>query len=181
MAYHTNKSRQRGAVLVVGLLTLLVMTVIGISSMNTSNLEEKMAGNTRDREIAFQAAESALREAERAIEGGASGWSFDITCTNGRCDCTPATFTSSPCPEYWTDATINVWGTNTPTRHFTYSSAINNVASRAKYIIEYLGQYNVPDDPVCSTCPKRYYRITSLATGMTPSSRVMLQSTYRVE
>ncbi|MDH5190310.1 MAG: PilX N-terminal domain-containing pilus assembly protein [Gammaproteobacteria bacterium] len=59
---------QQGAALIVGLIMLLLMTILGVSSMSSSIMEEKMAGNTRDREIAFQAAEAALRAGEREIE-----------------------------------------------------------------------------------------------------------------
>ncbi len=59
---------QRGAVLIVSLLILLILTVIGVSSMQSSTLEEKMASNSRDRNIGFQSAETAMREAETYIE-----------------------------------------------------------------------------------------------------------------
>lgn len=60
-------SQQKGVVLVVSLFILLLMTLIGISGMQASGLEEKMAGNSKDRNDAFQAAESALKEAEAQI------------------------------------------------------------------------------------------------------------------
>jgi type IV pilus assembly protein PilX len=60
---------QSGAVLIISLIMLLLLTLIGASSMQTTTLEEKMAGNMRDRNIAFQAAESALRDAEQDIRG----------------------------------------------------------------------------------------------------------------
>jgi type IV pilus assembly protein PilX len=60
---------QSGAVLIVSLIMLLLLTLIGASSMQTTSLEEKMAGNLRDRNLAFQAAESALRDAEQDIRG----------------------------------------------------------------------------------------------------------------
>jgi type IV pilus assembly protein PilX len=60
---------QSGAVLIISLIMLLLLTLIGASSMQTSSLEEKMAGNLRDRNLAFQAAESALRDAEQDIHG----------------------------------------------------------------------------------------------------------------
>ena len=53
---YTAKSQQ-GAALVVSLMILLVMTLIGITAMSSSNLEEKMAGNSRDMMLAFQAAD----------------------------------------------------------------------------------------------------------------------------
>ncbi len=61
--------QQSGAVLIVSLIMLLLLTLIGASSIQTTTLEEKMAGNIRDRNIAFQAAESAIRDAEQDIRG----------------------------------------------------------------------------------------------------------------
>jgi len=61
--------QQSGAVLIVSIIMLLLLTLIGASSIQTSSLEEKMAGNLRDRNIAFQAAESAIRDAEQDIRG----------------------------------------------------------------------------------------------------------------
>jgi len=61
--------RQKGAVLVISLLMLLVLTLLGINSMSSSSLEEKMAHATLDRNVALQSAEAALREAENWLEG----------------------------------------------------------------------------------------------------------------
>ena len=173
-------STQQGAVLVVGLIFLLIMTLLGVSSMSTSNLEEKMSGNTRDRELAFQAAESALREAERVVQDNWNSLAFDVTCTNGFCDCDPASFSSTTtCSEYWTDTALDVW--NTAGRYISYTTTVDNVVANSKYIIEYMGTHVVPTDPVCNTCPKEYFRITTLGAGLTPASRVMLQTTYRID
>ena len=56
--------KQRGAVLIISLIVLLLMTLIGVTSMQNSNLQERMAGNTLEMNRAFQAAEMALRQAE---------------------------------------------------------------------------------------------------------------------
>lgn len=69
--------RQSGAVLVVTLVFLLVVTLIAVGSMRSTTLEEKMAGNTRDRNLAFQAAESGIREAEAFIDSITSLGDFD--------------------------------------------------------------------------------------------------------
>ncbi len=53
---------QQGAALVVSMLFLLIMTILGISAMNTNILEEKMVSNTRFQNIAFQAADSCLSQ-----------------------------------------------------------------------------------------------------------------------
>ena len=54
-----NTSRQRGAALVVGLVVLLMLTLLGVSSMNMTSLELRIAGNTQNKNIAFQWADSA--------------------------------------------------------------------------------------------------------------------------
>ena len=53
---------QRGAVLAVSLIILLVMTVLAASTMGVSKMEEKMAANTQNTTVAFQVSESVIRE-----------------------------------------------------------------------------------------------------------------------
>ena len=60
--------KQQGVALPVALIFLLVLTVLGVSSLGTNVFEEKMAANSLNRELAFQAAEAALREGERHVE-----------------------------------------------------------------------------------------------------------------
>lgn len=62
------RMRQQGAVLVVSLLILLIMTIIGVTTMQTTSLEEKMAGNLLEQRLAFQTAETALRVAEGQLD-----------------------------------------------------------------------------------------------------------------
>lgn len=57
-------NKQTGSALILSLLILLVMTMLGITAMSTSSLEEKMAANDRNQKIAFQNAELTLAEAE---------------------------------------------------------------------------------------------------------------------
>jgi type IV pilus assembly protein PilX len=60
--------RQRGAILVTSLLLLLVLTVLGVTMMKMTNMQERMAGNTRDISLALQGAEAALRDGERILD-----------------------------------------------------------------------------------------------------------------
>jgi type IV pilus assembly protein PilX len=55
---------QKGAALIIGLIILVVLTLIGVQAMRTSIVQERMAGNMRERNVAFQAAEAALRVGE---------------------------------------------------------------------------------------------------------------------
>lgn len=61
---HSNRTlprrAQTGATLVVGLILLLVLTVLGVSGMNTARMEVQMAGNTQFQQDAFQLAETGI-------------------------------------------------------------------------------------------------------------------------
>jgi type IV pilus assembly protein PilX len=61
--------RQNGAILVVSLLLLLVMTVLALTASQATRMQERMAGNARDLDLAFQAGEAGLRGAETRIDG----------------------------------------------------------------------------------------------------------------
>jgi type IV pilus assembly protein PilX len=58
---------QSGVVLVISLIMLLALTLIGVTSSSVTGLEEKMSANTKDMNLAFQAAEAALRDAENNL------------------------------------------------------------------------------------------------------------------
>lgn len=57
------RNRQQGAVLVISLLLLVVITTLAISGMNTATTELAMARNDQNYEFAFQAAETGLETA----------------------------------------------------------------------------------------------------------------------
>jgi Tfp pilus assembly protein PilX len=68
-----NKNRtmkqQEGAALVIGVILLMIISVIGITSMKSALLQDRMASGLKNRELADAAAMSLLVEAER--------WLFD--------------------------------------------------------------------------------------------------------
>lgn len=59
-----NGVREQGVVLIFCLVFLLILTMMGVASMDSAMFEERMAGNMQDYNEALQAAESALRTAE---------------------------------------------------------------------------------------------------------------------
>lgn len=59
----SQRSRQQGAALVVGLVLLVVITIMAISGMNTATTELAMARNDQTYENVFQAAETGLEQA----------------------------------------------------------------------------------------------------------------------
>ncbi len=174
--------RQSGAVLIISLVMLLLLTLIGTTSMQTTSLEEKMVGNMRDQSIAFQAAESALRAGEAAIANQQTTGLLTFNCdgpgvtTNGLYNSTVVA-TLAPCPQLPNWQTID-W-TDT-TKIITYSGG----SIRSSYYIEQLDPRPVncpsliPGTPmVAQSLP--WYRITARGTGNTADAVVWLQSTYR--
>ena len=73
----TTNAPQEGFVLIVGLVILGLLTMLALSSMRDTTMQEKMAGASRDSGLAFQAAESALRDAENCITNSAAKCGFN--------------------------------------------------------------------------------------------------------
>lgn len=171
-------AQQEGAAIVVVLFLLLIVTLLGLASMRGAILQERMAGATYGRSLAFQAAESALREAENWIAGldtrppiPASGCSAGL-CAQPAPGATPA----------WSSSSF--WDTAANSR--PASTGMNNVS--AGYIVEDYGRAESDEcaaaasgfdmgAPPC-TASLRVYRIVSRATT-TGGAEVMLQSLFR--
>jgi type IV pilus assembly protein PilX len=72
-------SRQRGMVLVTSLLLLVVVTVLAVSMFRSFGVDEKIAGNVREKQRALNAAETAEEFAESWLSlGNGTG---AVTCT----------------------------------------------------------------------------------------------------
>jgi Tfp pilus assembly protein PilX len=72
-------SAQRGVALIIGLVILAIITLIGIAAFSITTQEERMAGNSRDRMLAFEAAEAALRGCENFIKNNGGIAIFNVT------------------------------------------------------------------------------------------------------
>jgi len=181
---------QKGVVLISSLVLLLIMTLLGVTAMNTTTLQEKMAGNNLDRERAFQAAEAALRDGEQFLEDipaiySPLSTSVNDNCNNGLCtkrednigfDFDAAEGDAGWYEERWLDDTLDVW--NSGAKHRVYTTTIAGVSTSPKYIIELLNTVDCPGS-ITGANDCEIYRITALAHGGTTNSRVMLQTTYR--
>ncbi|MCO6413926.1 MAG: hypothetical protein J5I92_14390 [Thiogranum sp.] len=182
--HSTSRSQQHGAALVVSLMMLLVMTLIGITAMNTTVLEEKMAGNSRQRQLAFQSAEAALRSAE--------DWLFTNVTNVAAFE---TTFNGTPAELYWErkprpgstlrPITIDVydhsaWAVgNSQEPATSVTSATDQQDPR--YVIEYLGRSGEPPLDVNDPDPRPYaFRITSIGWGTDNTTTYVAQSTYRI-
>ena len=68
---------QKGSSLIICMLFLLLLTIMGISSMQSSTLQEKMVGNALEDNRALQAAEAALRAGEAAVQANSASYSAE--------------------------------------------------------------------------------------------------------
>lgn len=166
-----HKHKQHGAVLVTGVIFLVVLTILVLSIMRSATLEERMASNARNRQIALQAAEAVIRDAENTLLGATTAGpidpfyieGFNADCTNGFCSIDAAKWKSID----WDDD-------STTTRTFATASSlsISNVPSQPRYYVEYINKSDTPN------CPKVVYRITARGVGP-DSSTVLLQTNFR--
>lgn len=62
-----NFRRQRGAVLFIALVMLLLLTLLGVTAMQVTILQERMSGNFRAQQIAFERAEGRMAEGRDII------------------------------------------------------------------------------------------------------------------
>lgn len=157
---------QSGATLAVSLLMLLVITVIGVSSIQVANLEEKMSANTQDKTASFEAAESALK--------GGENWLMNLMS-----ELIPVSTCSSHCIDVL-DASLDVtaqsanwWEANST----QYTNVMHQVKTPPRYRIEFLRF--VPDSPELgqsNSAGVYYYQITAYGSGNTDSAVTLLQT-----
>ncbi len=166
-----NPKGQRGAVLAIALILLVVVTLLGLSNIKTVGQQEKMAAHSNDRSLAYQFAEAALREgeAQARIQSQNINGAFPITqyladgqctaasinnCANGLC-ATP----DSDCGARWTNAAFNGW------TQFNGVAAITNAGGNVlSGVPEYFIEILRPTDSTCTpgaqsfdmACNQRY-------------------------
>ncbi len=162
-----NSTDQSGAVLIISLIMLLLLTIIGASSMQTTSLEEKMAGNLRDRNLAFQAAESALKAAEASLVPPLP--TFTDPGTGGFYS------QNSTIPTSAAILTDSFWTTNPKATSSVTTLKLGNGITTPVYIIQVLGSTSVCLTPPCIV------RITVRATGASTNTVVILQSVYSID
>ena len=186
-----------GAALFISLVFLLILTIAGLAGVQNTFLEEKMAGNLREGNLAFQAAESALRAGEASLAAGIplfvcdtaddglymnSSPGSDCPTSKGWPSNSQSTHPYSPDNEnFWTGNgdVKKLWDTNDPLAKY------DHLADRPKYVLEVLSTGATPPPatsleagvPV-SPAPK-LYRISAHGMGMSNSSAAVTQSVVR--
>lgn len=182
------KRAQCGAALLAALIFLVVLTIIGVGVVGTTTTEEKMARNFRDNDIAFAAAEAALRDAELRLNGTfkkkneIDAYRFDLmtdefgknvnACTNGICDVADDkrpvfdhfSLTSAP---------------SAPLGTVTGTPDIAQVSAQPRYLIEKTLKHPAGGSAIAGSAKPEalLFRITAVGYGRL-SAQTILQETY---
>lgn len=172
---------QRGVVLVVSLIVLLLMSLIGLASVRSAALEERMSGNWRDQNIALQAAEAALRAGETYLAPLADRpdqWTYP--CAAPPCEVFDALSDTRPTEDGLLSRDAedrSEWIANaTP-----YGETLTGVRTPPLYLIEhsaYVRDHLVVGFGSVPETGRDQYRITARGTGQSGVSVSMLQTHY---
>ncbi|WP_296254557.1 MULTISPECIES: pilus assembly PilX family protein [unclassified Pseudomonas] len=150
---------QRGAVLIVSLILLMLLTLLATSSMQNATLQEKAAGGLALRDVSFQLAEAVLRTAEARVRTPAYAppeCSTPLTCL--------------PPPEA---LTLSASGAGK-------ASGVNWVASNGGFFgIQHLGETEDAAGGGPPMQPQRLYRVTAI--GLHGTARTVLESIHTDE
>lgn len=151
---HSHSPReQQGATLIVALIFLAILALLGATAAQTTQLEERMASNTRDRDRALQASEAALSWASRNM---------------ATLSATPATVPTGNVANnavYWN--AFNWSGPGT-TQLTGANIAVVGLASYPQIAVERRGGIGPPNN----------YRVTVRGVGANASTVVILQAEY---
>lgn len=160
--------RQQGMALVISLLLLVAITLLAVSTMRSTTMQERMASNLNDRELAKQVAESTIRQAGLLLPPAAgSAW-----------------FTAAlPAP---VAGAADIW--QNPAAWANAGEIvvrIDGVDYTGQYLVENMGFWvnrntpncKVKDDPLCES---QTYRITTRTTPTAGRASVTLQAIWRL-
>ena len=169
---HKFYSKQQGVALVVSLLLLLAITLLAVSNMKRTTVQEQMTGNLHDRQLALQQAEAALLAAERILDtaplpGG------PVALINN------AGFYDIPDP-----VAADRWAPGVPATWLDAPPMNTGMANPSSYIVEYMGDWAFPPNCDRATTPpvgclQPTFRITARTPATPGRAEVTLQTIWR--
>ena len=168
-----NRSKQQGAALFVSLIFLLILTVLGIASMNDTIMQGKMAAAIQDGNVALQGAETAVRDAEQFIETIVSVGA-EFTNSNGKYD--QANAPDPYAAATWTGTVSReadaLTGQTNPARYYIVLSDLMSDGNGATSGNIGNNSHNSSGSEV------QAFRIVARATGGTTNSQRIIESFY---
>ena len=170
---HRNRRRMRGMVLITSLLLLIVVTLLALAMFRSFGLDEKIAGNLRDKQLALHAAESAEQYAEYWLSGG-TATTVSVTCstlvpyTVGQICSNPLT---NPTSVPWTNGTSAVGVTYAPP-----TEGLTNGTTMSQTPVFYVTNLGPPPSG-----DGTIYQIDAVGYGGSANTTAVVESTYLVQ
>ncbi len=185
------RTRERGIVLITSLLLLLVVTLIALSLFRSFGIQERIAGNTREKQRALQAALSAQEYAEWWLSSGGNSTAAPITCIALlNANVGEGQICANKLPLIVPDVTQVPWRVNGANIGVTYLSpgmllssstsvSAANVANPTYFSAPtfYISDMGASADP---NIPGEIYQIDAVGYGGTGNTAAVVESTYAV-
>jgi len=178
-------SKQTGAVLITSIVLLIIFTMLGVATMRTNITDITVQDGIKNRNIAFQCAEAALRSGETWL-GALNGPAYAVggNPTQASSEVWEFNLTAIRNPSLQLDS---LWADDTKT--WSYGTDLMNANTNIgcetdpRYFIESMGAVSsaVGDSLDYESVAKgknAMYRVTSYSTGMDSNATVVLQTTY---
>ncbi|MHB1677038.1 MAG: pilus assembly PilX family protein [Sulfuriferula sp.] len=168
--------KQSGMVLMLSLIFLVLLTLLAVSGMQGTILQERMAGNARDHMLALEAAETALRTGANILGNPGLPSGTGIYMIPPPNSTSPAAYFTST--QQWD---TYPWATSAAT---LATGSVNGVAQQPQYVIERLSTTpptngtQVTAIGFAAGAGHGYFRITSRGVGATVNASVILQEYY---
>lgn len=162
--------RERGVALLVCLLMLIMVMLLGVSAAQLSLQGEKAARGERDREVAFQAAEDAVADAERDIQEGPG------KVVDPACGAAPAWQLVDLSGVEDGGACTLEYGAATGAAMLTGQGFLP--FKKPRYLIERTECHQPGEDASAGAAPSYCYRVTAIGFGAKPTTEVVLQSVF---
>ncbi len=164
-----SRHHQCGMALITGLIFMVVLTLLALAAMRTTTLEERMSGNARDRDMAFQSAEAALRAGELVVTGATlPAFALGTAHTPRIADGTLSTYWQSTHP-WATQSVATTWqpaGTSAAPRYVIEEMNVTAGGGGGSLAIGALQDEGV-------------YRVTARGVGRSADTVVILQAVYQ--
>jgi type IV pilus assembly protein PilX len=190
---------ERGASLVTVLIILTIVSMLGIAGIQISMMSERGARNDRDQQIAWEAAEAALLDAEQDIFGPATSsrrsiftpvtnaQAFVDGCGTGGNNSQGLCATPTSGRPVWltpnfdfsdssNSARSTAYGTFTE-RTFAAGSIGIQPVQRPRYVIEPIR--DPADRDLSNPSPQFVYRVTAMGFGPRKDIQAVVQMIYR--
>ncbi|MBT8149322.1 MAG: hypothetical protein KJO24_05285, partial [Gammaproteobacteria bacterium] len=151
---------QQGAVLLTGLVLLFVVTLFGVSGMQSITLDERIVSNMQSATLAFHGAEAGLSNCEANVQaqvGKVYGYgSF---------------------PAGWWEDEANFWNSAGELTNF-----VGEVVAPPRCVIEYIGDGAASAElnyaPTNEASSRPTYRVTAFSKGADPATEAILESVF---